>query len=288
MFKGVYPAIITPFKNGEVDFEGLEDHLNFLIENGVSGVVAVGTTGESPTLSHEEHKKVIEKVVDIANGKIQVIAGAGSNCTREAVELSIFAEDVGADAILSITPYYNKPTQEGLKKHFEKIAQSVNIPIVLYNVPSRTALNLEPKTVKVLSEEYSNISAVKEANPNLSQVSELIQNGITVLSGNDELTLPIMSLGGKGVVSVVANIVPREFVEMVDSALKGDFEKAREIHYKLFPLMKAMFIETNPIPVKTALNMMGRPAGELRLPLCEMSSEHKQVLEKILKDLGLI
>ncbi|NPA62046.1 MAG: 4-hydroxy-tetrahydrodipicolinate synthase [Methanococci archaeon] len=288
MFKGVYPAIITPFKNGDVDFEGLEDHLNFLIENGVSGVVAVGTTGESPTLSHEEHKKVIEKVVDIANGKIQVIAGAGSNCTREAVELSIFAEDVGADAILSITPYYNKPTQEGLKKHFEKIAQSVNIPIVLYNVPSRTALNLEPRTVKILSEEYSNISAVKEANPNLSQVSELIQNGITVLSGNDELTLPIISLGGQGVVSVVANIVPKEFVEMVDSALKGDFEKAREIHYKLFPLMKAMFIETNPIPVKTALNMMGRPAGELRLPLCEMSSEHKQVLEKILKDLGLI
>ncbi|CAB3287116.1 4-hydroxy-tetrahydrodipicolinate synthase [Methanocaldococcus lauensis] len=289
MFKGVYPAIITPFKNNEIDYNGLEENINFLIENGVSGIVAVGTTGESPTLSYEEHKKVIEKVVDIVNGRVQVIAGAGSNCTREAVELSVFAEDVGADAVLSITPYYNKPTQEGLRRHFSKISESINIPIILYNVPSRTSVNLEPKTVKMLAEEYSNISAVKEANPNLSQVSELIYDAkVTVLSGNDELTLPIIALGGKGVISVVANIIPKEFVEMVDSALKGDFEKAREIHYKLFPLMKAMFIEANPIPVKTALNMIGRPAGELRLPLCEMSEEHKKILENVLRDLGLI
>ncbi|AIJ06400.1 dihydrodipicolinate synthase [Methanocaldococcus bathoardescens] len=289
MFKGVYPAIITPFKNNEIDYNGLEENINFLIENGVSGIVAVGTTGESPTLSHEEHKKVIEKVVEIVDGRVQVIAGAGSNCTEEAIELSIFAEDVGADAVLSIAPYYNKPTQEGLRRHFGKIAESINIPIILYNVPSRTSVNLEPKTVKLLAEEYSNISAVKEANPNLSQVSELIHDAkITVLSGNDELTLPIIALGGKGVISVVANIVPKEFVEMVNYALNGDFEKAREIHYKLFPLMKAMFIETNPIPVKTALNMMGRPAGELRLPLCEMSEEHKKILENVLKELGLI
>ncbi|AEF96856.1 4-hydroxy-tetrahydrodipicolinate synthase [Methanotorris igneus] len=287
--RGVFPAIITPFKNGEIDFEGLEKNINFLIENGVSGIVAVGTTGESPTLSHEEHKKVIEKAVEIVDGRVTVIAGAGSNSTAEAVELSQFAEDVGADAVLSITPYYNKPTQEGLKKHFGTIAESINLPIILYNVPSRTAVNLEPSTVKYLAEEYSNITAIKEANPNLSQVSEIIREcNITVLSGNDELTLPIIALGGKGVISVVANIVPKEFVEMVDYALKGEFDKAREIHYKLYPLMKAMFIETNPIPIKTAMNMLGMPSGELRLPLCKMKEENKKKLEEVLKNLGLL
>ena len=218
-----------------------------------------------------------------------MIAGAGSNSTAEAIELSQFAEDVGADAVLSITPYYNKPTQEGLKKHFGTIAESINLPIVLYNVPSRTGVNLEPLTVKYLAEEYSNIAAIKEANSSLSQVSDIIKDcNITVLSGNDELTLPIIALGGKGVISVVANIIPREFVEMVDYALKGEFDKAREIHYKLFPLMKAMFIETNPIPIKTAMNMLGMPSGELRLPLCEMKEENKKKLANVLKDLGLL
>ncbi|EHP86458.1 4-hydroxy-tetrahydrodipicolinate synthase [Methanotorris formicicus] len=287
--RGVFPAIVTPFKNGEIDFDGLEKNINFLIENGVSGVVSVGTTGESPTLSHDEHKKVVEKVVEIVDGRVKVIAGAGSNSTKEAVELSQFAEDVGADAVLSITPYYNKPTQEGLKKHFGTIAESINLPIVLYNVPSRTSVNLEPKTVKYLAEEYSNITAIKEANPNLSQVSEIVNEcDITVLSGNDELTLPIISLGGKGVISVIANIVPKEFVEMVDFALNGNFDKAREIHYKLFPLMKVMFIETNPIPIKTAMNILGMPSGELRLPLCEMKEENKKKLEEVLRDLGLL
>ncbi len=289
MFSGTYPAIITPFKNYEIDFDGLKENIDFLIDNGVDGLVVVGTTGESPTLSHEEHKKVIEKAVEFVDGRVKVIAGAGSNNTAEAIELSTFAEDVGADAILSITPYYNKPTQKGLLKHFGMIAESVNLPIILYNVPSRTGVNLEPKTAKILDEEYSNIVAIKEANPNLSQVSEIIlETNLTVLSGNDELTLPIMALGGKGVISVVANIVPKDIVEMVNSALNGNFEKARDIHYKLYPLMKALFIETNPIPVKTALNLLGRPAGELRPPLTDMSEEHKKLLIDVLKNLGLL
>jgi len=196
---------------------------------------------------------------------------------------------VGADAVLLITPYYNKPTQEGLKKHFGKVAESINIPIVLYNVPSRTAVNLEPGTIKYLYEEYSNITTIKEANPNLSHVSEIVNScDINILSGNDELTLPIISLGGKGVISVLANIVPKEFVEMVDYALEGKFDKAREIHYKLFNLMKLMFVETNPIPIKTAMNMLKMPAGELRLPLCDMSEENKLKLENALNDVGLL
>ena len=287
--QGVFPAIITPFRDGGVYYEGLEKNINFLIDNGVSGIVSVGTTGESPTLTHDEHQKVIEKTVDVVDGRVKVIAGAGSNSTEEAVALSQFAEDVGADAVLLITPYYNKPTQEGLIKHFGKIANSINIPIILYNVPSRTAVNLEPETVKYLYNEYSNITTIKEANPNLSHVSEIINScDINVLSGNDELTLPIMSLGGSGVISVVANIVPKEFVQMVDYALEGKYDKAREIHYKLFNLMKVLFIETNPIPIKTAMNLLNMPAGELRLPLCEMKEENKLKLKNALKEVGLL
>ena len=283
--QGVFPAIITPFKNGEVNYEGLEQNINFLINNGVSGIVSVGTTGESPTLTYDEHKKIIEKSVEICNGKIEVIAGTGSNSTNEAIELSQFAEDVGADALLLITPYYNKPSQEGLKQHFSKIAQSTNIPIVLYNVPSRTGVNLTPETVKYLFNEYSNITTIKEANPDLSHVSDIINScNISVLSGNDELTLPIISLGGKGVISVVANIFPKEFVEMVNLANNGKFEEARAIHYSLFNVMKSLFIETNPIPIKTAMNILGMPAGELRLPLCEMEQQNKAKLEKALND----
>ncbi|MDK2790834.1 MAG: 4-hydroxy-tetrahydrodipicolinate synthase [Methanothermococcus sp.] len=287
--QGVFPAIITPFKDGEVDYQGLEENINFLIDNGVSGIVSVGTTGESPTLTYEEHKKVIEKSIEVADGKIKVIAGAGSNSTVEAVEFSQHAEDVGADGVLLITPYYNKPTQEGLKRHFGEIAGAINVPIVLYNVPSRTAVNLEPETIKYLYEEYSNVTAVKEANPNLSQVSEISELcDIQILSGNDELTLPIVSLGGCGVVSVIANIVPKEMVQMVNYALEGKFDKAKEIHYKLFPLMKLMFVETNPIPIKTAMNLLNMPAGELRLPLCDMSEENKLKLKKTLMDLNLL
>lgn len=287
--QGVFPAIITPFKGDNVDYQGLEHNINFLIENGVSGIVAVGTTGESPTLTHEEHKSIIEKTIEIVDGRVEVIAGTGSNSTMEAIELSQFAEDVGADALLLITPYYNKPTQEGLKRHFGEIAQSVNIPMVLYNVPSRTSVNIEPKTIKYLYEEYSNITALKEANPNLSHISEVINScDIDVISGNDELTLPIISLGGKGVISVVSNILPKEFVEMVDCALNGNYNRAREIHYNLFNIMKLMFVETNPIPIKTAMNMLGMPAGKLRLPLWDMSEENKTKLREALVEIDLL
>jgi 4-hydroxy-tetrahydrodipicolinate synthase len=214
--QGVYPAIITPLKENKVDYDGLRNNIDFLIENGVNGVIPVGTTGESPTLTPLEHEKVVEKVVEFVDGRVEVIAGTGSNSTSEALEFSQYAEDVGVDGVLLITPYYNKPTQEGLKRHFGEIANSINVPIVLYNVPSRTALNIEPETIKYLFNEYSNISAVKEANPNLSQVSEVLDScDIDILSGNDELTLPIISLGGKGVVSVIANIAPKEFVQLI-------------------------------------------------------------------------
>ena len=287
--QGVFPAIITPFKGDNVDYQGLEHNINFLVENGVSGIVAVGTTGESPTLTHEEHKSIIEKTIEIVDGRVEVIAGTGSNSTMEAIELSQFAEDVGADALLLITPYYNKPTQEGLKRHFGEIAQSVNIPMVLYNVPSRTSVNIEPKTIKYLYEEYSNINALKEANPNLSHISEVINScDIDVISGNDELTLPIISLGGKGVISVVSNILPKEFVEMVDCALNGNYNRAREIHYNLFNIMNLMFVETNPIPIKTAMNMLGMPAGKLRLPLYDMSEENKRKLREALVEIDLL
>jgi len=287
--EGVFPAIITPFKNNSVDYEGLKKNIDFLIENGVSGIVTVGTTGESPTLSYEEHNKVIEKTVEFVDGRVKVIAGTGSNSTREAIELSKFARDVGADALLLVAPYYNKPTQEGLKRHFVKVAETVDLPIVLYNIPSRTGVNIAPETVKFLYEECSNIVAIKEANPNLSHVSEIISIcNIDVLSGNDELTLPIIALGGKGVISVLSNILPKEFVDMVNYALKGDFSRAREIHYRLYNIMKLMAVETNPIPIKTAMNMLGMPAGELRLPLCEMSQENRLKLKKALEDIGLL
>jgi len=287
--QGVYPAIITPLKENKVDYDGLRNNIDFLIENGVSGVIPVGTTGESPTLTPLEHEKVVEKVVEFVDGRVEVIAGTGSNSTSEALEFSQYAEDVGVDGVLLITPYYNKPTQEGLKRHFGEIANSINVPIVLYNVPSRTALNIEPETIKYLFEEYSNITAIKEANPNLSQVSEVLDScNIDVLSGNDELTLPIISLGGKGVVSVIANIAPKEFVQMVDFANAGKFDKAKEIHYKLFPIMKLMFVETNPIPIKTAMNMLGMPSGELRLPLCEMAEGNKLKLQNALNTVGLL
>ncbi|HIP84742.1 MAG TPA: 4-hydroxy-tetrahydrodipicolinate synthase [Methanothermococcus okinawensis] len=287
--EGVFPAIVTPFKNNCVDYQGLKRNIDFLIENNVSGVVTVGTTGESPTLSYEEHIKIIEKTVEFVDGRVEVIAGTGSNSTREAIELSLSARDVGADALLLVAPYYNRPTQEGLKRHFIKIAESVDLPIVLYNIPSRTGVDIAPETVKFLYEECSNIVAIKEANPNLSRVSEIISScDIDVLSGNDELTLPIMALGGKGVISVLSNILPREFVDMVNYALEGNFFKAREIHYKLYNLMKLMTLETNPIPLKTAMNMLGMPAGELRLPLCEMSQENREKLKKALEDMGLL
>ncbi|HEX68327.1 MAG TPA: 4-hydroxy-tetrahydrodipicolinate synthase [bacterium] len=288
MFEGTTVALVTPFRNGKVDWEKLERLIEFHIEKGTDTLLPCGTTGESATLTHEEHKEVIKFVVEKAEGKIKVMAGTGSNSTDEALELSHYAKEVGADGILVITPYYNKPTQKGLYLHFEKIAREVDIPMVLYNVPSRTGVNLEAATVKDLAE-IPNIVAVKEASGKMDQIMQIISFGtITVLSGDDSLTFPIMALGGKGVVSVAANIVPEKVKKMVDSALEGRWEEARKLHYELYPLFKVLFIETNPIPVKTALKEMGMIEEELRLPLAPMSEENREKLLTVLRRLGII
>lgn len=288
MFQGSYVAIVTPFKNGRVDFDKLQELVEFQINNGTTGIVPCGTTGESATLSHEEHKQVNKLVIEVAKGRAQVIAGAGSNNTKEAIELAEDAAKAGADAILCITPYYNKPTQEGLYRHFKAINDAIDIPIVLYNVPGRTGVNMSAETVFRLSE-LKNIVAIKEASGNLDQITQIIQTtDLDVLSGDDALTLPIMALGGKGVVSVVANIVPDKVSKLCQSMLAQDLATAREINRTLFPLSKAMFIETNPIPVKTALYLMGKIELELRLPLVPMKKENEEKLEKVLRENGVL
>ena len=290
MFTGSIVALVTPFKNGEVDLERLGELVEFHVSEGTNAISPCGTTGESPTLSHEEHEKVISEVVQKVQGRIPVIAGTGSNNTREALRLTKYAQKAGADGALVITPYYNKPTQEGLYRHFKVLAEEADLPIVLYNVPSRTGVSISPETVARLAE-LKNIVAIKEASGSLDQISAILgMCDITVLSGEDSLILPILSIGGKGVISVVANIVPGETSTMINKFLKGglETEEAREIHQRLYPLTKAMFIETNPIPVKTAMRLLGRLNGEVRLPLCEMSEAHEQQLTKALKDYGLL
>lgn len=288
MFKGVFPAIITPFKDDlSLDEEGLRRNIEFLSGAGVAGIVPCGTTGESATLSFEEHKQVVEIAVDCS--KVPVIAGTGSNNTREAIELTKHAADAGADAALLITPYYNKPNDRGMFEHYKTIAEKCNIPIILYNVPKRTGIDLKPDLVAKLSK-VKNIIAVKEASASLSQVSQIIEqtggSGFTVLSGDDDLTLPIMALGGLGVISVVANVAPRKTVAMVDAASKGEWDRARKHHYELAPLVRSMFIETNPIPVKTACRLMGLAAGPLRLPLAPMAPEKEKALKDVIDRLG--
>ncbi len=288
MFKGSVVAIVTPFKKGEVDFDALGELVEFQIANGTSAILPCGTTGESPTLSHEEHDQVVEFVTKKVNRRVKVIAGSGSNSTREALRLTKHAKEVGADGALVITPYYNKPTQRGLHYHFEHIAREVDIPIVIYNVPGRTGVNIAPETVSSLSK-IPNIVAIKEASGSLEQVSQILSRcDITVLSGDDSLTFPMMSLGAKGVVSVAANILPNRIAEMVSNFLEKDIDAARVLHYELYRLTKIIFIETNPIPVKAALAMMGKIAEEYRLPLCRMSDENRSRLEKVLKDYELI
>jgi len=289
MFKGCFVAIVTPFKNGKIDEENFRGLIRFLLEKGVDGIVPCGTTGESPTLSYEEHKRLIQITVEEVGGKVPVIAGTGSNSTEEAEELTIYAKEVGADAALVITPYYNKPTQKGLELHYRKIAE-IGIPIIIYNVPSRTGVNILPSTVAKLSK-LENIVGIKEASGNMDQVSSIIAScgpDFSVLSGDDSLTLPILSLGGVGVISVLANILPHEVTQMVKTWLEGEVQRARELHYKLFPLFKAMFIETNPIPVKTAMAKLKMIPKEWRPPLCEMEKENEEKLEKILSQHGVI
>jgi len=288
MFRGVLPAIITPFKDDySLDEEGLRRNIEFLQESGVSGIVPCGTTGESATLTFEEHKRVVEIAIDCAT--VPVVAGTGSNNTREALELTLHAADAGADAALLITPYYNKPNDRGMFEHYKIIAESCDIPIILYNVPKRTGADLRPDLVKKLAG-LENIIGIKEASGSISQVSQVIEQtretGFIVLSGDDDMTLPIMALGGAGVISVVANVAPRKTVEMVEAMARGDLDEARKLHFQLAPLVRSMFLETNPIPVKAACRLMGLAAGPLRLPLAPMSPDKENTLKEIVERLG--
>jgi len=290
MFKGSIVAIVTPFKNGKFDEETYRELIEFQIRNGTSAIVPVGTTGESATLNMEEHSKVIGVAIDTVNKRVPVIAGTGGNSTGEAIELTGHARKAGADATLQVTPYYNKPTQEGLYQHFKAIADAVPLPQVLYNVPGRTGVNMLPETVARLAE-LPEVVAIKEASGSLGQMAEIVNlagDKITLLSGDDNVTLPVLSLGGKGVVSVVANIVPKDSADMISAWEAGDVAKARGLFYKLLPLCQAMFYETNPIPVKTSLALMGKIADEMRLPMCPMAPANLEKLKKALKNYGLI
>jgi 4-hydroxy-tetrahydrodipicolinate synthase len=290
MFKGSIVAIVTPFKDGKIDEDAYRELIEFQIENGTNAIVPCGTTGESATLNMKEHGRVIEIAISAVNKRVPVIAGTGGNSTSEAIDLTEHAKKAGADASLQVTPYYNKPTQEGLYRHFEAIAKAVSLPQVLYNVPGRTSVNMLPETVARLAE-LPEVVAIKEASGNLGQMAEIVKlagDNITLLSGDDNVTLPVLSLGGKGVVSVVANIVPKDTSDMVNAWLGGDIEKARGLFYKLFPLCQAMFYETNPVPVKTSLALMGKIREELRLPLVPMAGANVERLKKALQDYGLI
>ena len=289
MFTGSMVALVTPFANGEVDYETLRELVEFQIDSGTDGIVPVGTTGESPTLSHEEHQQVVKEVVETANGRVPVIAGTGSNSTNEAIDLTRHAAAVGADGALLVNPYYNKPSQEGLYQHFAAIAEQVDIPIILYNIPGRCAVNLEPRTIAKLAQ-IENIVGIKEASGQMDQVSEIISRcDLTILSGDDSLTLPIASLGGKGVISVVANIVPTDVKALTDAILEGDFASARQWHNKLFKLSKALLsLATNPIPIKAAMSLLQLSSDDMRLPLVNLSSSKEEQLKEILADYGLL
>lgn len=288
MFKGAITAIVTPFTEDEkLDEPALRGLVEFQIKNNIDGIVPCGTTGESPTLDHEEHQKVIEIVIDAAKGKVPVIAGTGSNSTREAIELTKKAADIGANASLQVCPYYNKPTQEGLFRHFSAIAKAVDIPIVVYNIKGRTGINMETATLARLAKEHSNIIAVKEASGDINQIKDVLNTlpkEFDVLSGDDKMTFQLMSEGGKGVISVAGNIIPNEVHDFTQLALNGDFEKMKEMHNKLLPLFEGFFIETNPVPIKAALAMKGMIKEAYRLPMCGMKAENKEKLKQILID----
>jgi 4-hydroxy-tetrahydrodipicolinate synthase len=290
MFRGSIVAIVTPFKNGEVDEEAFRNLIEFQIENGTNAIVPCGTTGESATLNHKEHARVIDITVEAVNKRVPVIAGTGGNSTQEAIELTEHAKEVGVDATLQVTPYYNKPTQEGLYQHFRAIAKAVPLPQVLYNVPGRTGVNMLPETVARLAE-LPEMVAIKEASGNLGQMAEIIHlagDKITLLSGDDNVTLPALAIGGKGVISVVANIVPKDTSDLVRLWEEGKIEEARALSYKLLPLCQAMFYETNPIPVKTSVALMGMIQDEMRLPLCAMAPSNLEKLKNALAAYGLI
>jgi len=290
MFAGSFVAIVTPFSQGKFDEKVMADLIEFHIAHGTQGIVPCGTTGESATLTPQEHERVVAVTVEIVNKRIHVIAGTGSNSTDEAITFTKHAKAVGADGALLITPYYNKPTQEGLFRHFEAVAKAVDLPQILYNIPGRTSINMLPVTTARLSQ-IPTIVGIKEGSGSIQQVSEIIHRskpGFLVLSGDDPLTLPIMALGGKGVITVTANVAPTDMAHMVSAALKGDYEQARTIHYKLMPLFNALFLETNPIPVKAALAMMGKMSEEVRLPLTPLADEYRSTLREALQQAEIL
>lgn len=290
MFGGAIVAIVTPFKNGSVDEDAFRQLIEEQIAAGTDGIVPCGTTGESTTLSHEEHDRVVEITIDAVKKRVPVIAGTGSNSTAEALRLTRHAWEAGADGALLVCPYYNRPTQEGLYLHYRTVAEKVPIPIIVYNIPSRTGTNMFTETLARLAK-IPNIVGVKEASGSIKQMSDVIHMcgpDFDVLSGDDIFTLPLLALGGKGVISTVSNVVPGDMARLVDAFLAGDLEKARALHFRMAPLIDAIFIETNPIPVKAALTMMGKIDGELRLPLCPMAEKNEAVLRKVMQEYGLI
>ena len=290
VFQGSMVALVTPFKDGRVEEVKLRELVEFQIKNGTDVLIPCGTTGESPTLNHDEHKRVIELTVEGVKRRVPVVAGTGSNSTAEAIDLTRYAKKVGADGALVVLPYYNKPTQQGLIAHCRAIADAVDLPLILYNIPGRTGINMLPETLAVLAD-HPNIVGMKEATGNLEQMTQdiiLCGDKLSFLSGDDTLTLPLMAVGGRGVISVVANIVPRDVADLTRAFLGGDWKRAREIHLKLFPLCQAMFYETNPIPVKTAMALMGMIGGELRMPLCPMSEANLNKLKAAMRAYGLL
>lgn len=290
MFRGAMVAIVTPFKNNQIDEVALRDLIEFQIANGTDAIVPCGTTGESATLTHEEHDRVIEITIDAVKKRVPVIAGTGSNNTAEALRLTRHAYETGADGALIVCPYYNRPTQEGLYQHFRAIAESVPLPIIPYNIASRTGVNMLPELVARLAK-IKNIVGIKEASGSIKQMSDVIHlcgKDFAVLSGDDIFTLPLMAIGGAGIISVVSNVAPADMAGLVDACFAGDLAKARALHYKMSPLIDAMFIEVNPVPVKAALSLMGKIDCEYRLPLCKMSDANFEKLKKVMTDYGLI
>ncbi len=291
MISGSIVAIVTPFKDGKIDEKTLRDLVEFQITNGTQGILPCGTTGESPTLSHEEHQQVIEICIDAARGRVPVIAGTGSNCTAEAVAMTQHAAEAGADAALIVGPYYNKPTQAGLYRHYRTISEAVDIPIIVYNIAGRTACNIETDTIARLAIDCKNIVGVKEASGSLSQmqaVKKACPPDFVLLSGDDALTLPLLSIGGVGVISVIANIVPQDVVRLISLFNEGKIKEAQELNFRMLPLVKTMFLETNPVPVKTAMGLLGMCSDEVRLPMCEMNPGNIEKLKAALKDYGLL
>jgi 4-hydroxy-tetrahydrodipicolinate synthase len=290
MFTGALSAIVTPFSDGAIDEPALRDLIEWQISAGVQGIVPCGSTGESATLSHAEHEQVIRIAIEQTKKRVPVVAGTGSNSTAEAIRLTAAAREMGADAALLISPYYNKPTQEGIYKHYKMIAQSVDLPLIIYNIPGRTGSNIAPETMARLCE-VRNIVGVKEASGSMDQISDirrLCGERFTILSGDDSATLPLMALGAKGVISVITNVMPREMTEMVSAALAGNYTRAREIHYQMLPLMRALFIETNPIPVKHAMSLLKKCSAEVRMPLTPMSPPAADKLKAVMKEMRLL